>query len=661
MQVKRQTAAIILVLGLSWFGNMPGESTHQTVCAAAPSLGGKDQNAKPTGDSTSASERLKASFAYEMAQLTAKIMALPNNNIIKFKITLANEMDQTSANLAMSLPAARQTAFRAEMNKVRDKLYSNPKLNIETAKGEFTYEIAQLTAAYLPSFEGGEREDSKTALANPAVTTPEMLKKPSAVNPEKNAAGRILPPAVDPAQEMSQLAEKIMALPNNNIIKFKVTVSNEMEQTMTNLLPVLPSAQHALFRSEMNRIRDKIYGDPKLNIERAKGEFSYEIAQLAAQIASGAGEIKSALQPLPIVKAAVRSSGPGTVNDAAADTPPKVTPNVTPQAAPKAPPKAPTQTNQPYAAPPPARIEKPVTPEVYSGIMNDLMSVGKGRPTQENKVTIDGNIRYHYAINGGPGTLGRDSSGIRLRIGGEVWLNKDWRINAMMEGKKSFLNYDDDVNFRLSATGKLRAGTLQVGSFGYFMADGNIYDSKFTGAKFDFGGPVKFTAAYGDTDYSTGTFVGTARQEYLDYNWEAGIYNYRLTDTAKTRNTIFNLGGNYKFSNFSIGTMMLLASQGDARGKNFGYVHSLNYGEIKTWRPGTYAFFARYYYQPRYTYIAPSMNGRGGWMQGFKGVGLGVYYTLAENLVAGLEYYNLRDITTNAKNYTWWGSLTKFF
>ena len=55
------------------------------------------------------------------------------------------------------------------------------------------------------------------------------------------------------------------------------------------------------------------------------------------------------------------------------------------------------------------------------------------------------------------------------------------------------------------------------------------------------------------------------------------------------------------------------------------------------------------------------MNGRGGWMQGFKGVGLGVYYTLAENLVAGLEYYNLRDITTNAKNYTWWGSLTKFF
>jgi len=101
--------------------------------------------------------------------------------------------------------------------------------------------------------------------------------------------------------------------------------------------------------------------------------------------------------------------------------------------------------------------------------------------------------------------------------------------------------------------------------------------------------------------------------------------------------------------------------QKDGKGNNFGYVHGFNYGDLKTWRKGTYNIWARYYYQPRYTFIAPSMNGRGGWMQGFKGTGMGINYTVAKNWIATLEYYNLRDIMTGASGSTWWISVTTFF
>ena len=55
------------------------------------------------------------------------------------------------------------------------------------------------------------------------------------------------------------------------------------------------------------------------------------------------------------------------------------------------------------------------------------------------------------------------------------------------------------------------------------------------------------------------------------------------------------------------------------------------------------------------------MNGRGGWMNGFKGFGMGINYTISKNWIATMEYYNLRDIITGAPGSTWWLSVTTFF
>jgi hypothetical protein len=107
--------------------------------------------------------------------------------------------------------------------------------------------------------------------------------------------------------------------------------------------------------------------------------------------------------------------------------------------------------------------------------------------------------------------------------------------------------------------------------------------------------------------------------------------------------------------------MVLSSSLKDRNGNDNGYVLSLNYGDLKSWRAGTYEIFAKYYNQSRGTYIAHGMNGIGGSMQGFKGYGVGMNYALKENLVAGIEYYRLSDKISKDKGDTWWSQLTYYF
>ena len=301
-----------------------------------------------------------------------------------------------------------------------------------------------------------------------------------------------------------------------------------------------------------------------------------------------------------------------------------------------------------------------IASETYTGLIDELTHVGDRSKQSDNKVNIDGEIRFHYALNSGPGQLARDSSGLRARFGFDTAINQDWRAYGMLEGQKSFLNYNNEFELsRLYVAGKLGKSMLTAGSFGYLMAEGNVYDSGFKGVRADFGEPVKYTLSHGQTDDTKETTVATARYEDFDYNLEAGVYHYQTNDGKQ--NTIRTFGGNYNFSDFGIGAMVLGSSLKDSKGDGNGYVLSLNYGELKSWRPGTYGTFAKYYDQPRGTYIAHGMNGRGSSMQGFRGYGLGMSYTLAENLVAGVEYYDLKDKISGEKGTTWWNQLTHYF
>ena len=650
MQTKK--VAIILFSLFSIIIMPAPDYCRQMAHAANDPAKAGEATPKNAAASPSNLEKFKADFAYEMAQLTAKIVSAPNNNVVRFKVLLESEIEQTIAKVTPTLPQELKADFSSEMMQIKDKLYSNPKLNIEKAKADFSYDTAQITTNYMTKAEQVDFAGGKAVV--PAKTA-SLLPVADNSNKESNVQSAPLRPVekgtADFANEMAQLTAKIEALPNNNVVKFKVTLESEIDQTVAKVTPTLPQDQRAGFGADMERIKNKLYSNPKLNIEKAKYDFSNEIVQVNTKYGATAGIDTGKTTVASTPNKTIGAENKAVVNSVA----------TTPQVAAASKPAATARPAAYGASSNVTRTAKPISPETYNGIMNDLMSVGEQKKNPQKKVTIDVNIRYHYAANSGSASWSRNTSGLRARIGAETWVNPTWRLNALVEGKQNILNYENTTTFRASLTGKVGTGTLQAGTFGYFMADGNIYDSTFAGGRFEFGGPVKFTLAAGSTDNTQQTLIATARHEALDYNVEAGIYNYLPSDANQNSNTILNLAGNYKFSNFSLGSMILLASQKDSQGNNFGYVHSLNYGDLKTWRAGTYGVFVRYYYQPRFTYIMPTMNGRGGLMQGFQGLGIGVYYTLAENIVGGLEYYNLREITTGEPGTTWWGSVTSFF
>jgi len=480
-------------------------------------------------------------------------------------------------------------------------------------------------------------------LASPDFHSP-LAYASSVAAPSQNTLDKF---KADFSYEMAQLTAKIVSAPNNNVIRFKVLIDNEIDQTIAAVSPKLPEGLKAEFGAEMTQIKNKIYGNPKLNVEKAKADFSYDIAQLTTRIMTKVEQQRGggASSALP-AKAAY------TPSTSALISPPKQ--QQTPQ----------QQQQQPVnygTTKRPVSILKPLTPESYTKIMDDLMNVGDQKNTPYRKIKVEGSIRYHYAINPGSASWSKNTSGVRADVGFVTKVAPNWQIRGSVTGKNSFLNYEDTVTFKLSAAGKMGNALLQAGAFYYPMAEGNIYDSTFTGGKIDFGGPIQYSFSFGNTDNSVQTFIASARYEALDYNLEGSVYNYRPNDSTGDKNIIVALGGNYKFSNFSTGAMFLAARNRDTQGNRLGYVLNINYGEVKTYKPGALNIWAKYYNQPRHTYLSPSMNGRGGWMEGYKGYGLGIKYTLAENLVAGLEYYSLSELTSGAMGQTWWADVTYYF
>lgn len=304
--------------------------------------------------------------------------------------------------------------------------------------------------------------------------------------------------------------------------------------------------------------------------------------------------------------------------------------------------------------------QKDIGRETYTALINDLMHIGDRSHHLNNKIDINGEIHYQNASNKGDARWDGDSSSIRARLDIGTNISEFWRINGMVENEMGIVNHGHKVNSRLDIEGKIGTSMLTAGSFGYHMGDGSIYDSGFKGVRFNFGDQVKCTLSYGDTNSTKDTSIATVRYDDFDYNLEASVYQYQLVDTDK-RNTLQAISGKYNFSNFSLGAIYLRSQLKDSNKSANGGVLSFKYGELKSWRVGTYDIFAKYYNQSVGTYISPEMNGLGSRMQGFKGYGTGVHYAFATNFVGSIEYYRLTDKISGQKGQTLWSELSCYF
>lgn len=284
----------------------------------------------------------------------------------------------------------------------------------------------------------------------------------------------------------------------------------------------------------------------------------------------------------------------------------------------------------------------------------------KAPKISDKRFKIDGEARVDYGAHSGYKSIG-DRSHARLRIYGDYNIDDNWHFISMLENEKIASGQGEDSWMdidRWYLTGKVGSTQVDAGAFGSFLAEGNIYDSRFTGVRVSGKEPFSYMAEAGTIKHAGFAAAAEASTTHDIYTLGAGLYRFDLEDRGKRNIYMLNvhrpLGGLY-----DLGLMGLLGE--DESRSEKGYVVSLTRGKEKTWQRGNTYYFLKYYHQPYTTYVLHTMNGLADYMDGFEGIGAGIHYTVKSDWLLQAEYYNLKDLEEGGRNHTFWLALSYYF
>lgn len=278
----------------------------------------------------------------------------------------------------------------------------------------------------------------------------------------------------------------------------------------------------------------------------------------------------------------------------------------------------------------------------------------------EKRFKIDGEARVDYGAHSGYKSSS-DRSRARVRIYGNYNIDDNWHFISMLENEK-ILSGNGEDNWmdidRWYLTGKVGSTQVDAGAFGSFLAEGNIYDSRFTGVRVSGKEPFSYMAEAGTIKQAGFAAAAEASTTHDIYTLGAGLYRFDLKDRGERNIYMLNvhrpLGGLY-----DLGLMGLLGE--DESRSEKGYVVSITRGKENTWQRGNAYYFLKYYHQPYTTYVSHTMNGLADYMDGFEGIGAGIHYTVKPDWLLQAEYYNLKDLEEGGRNHTFWLALSYYF
>ncbi len=295
---------------------------------------------------------------------------------------------------------------------------------------------------------------------------------------------------------------------------------------------------------------------------------------------------------------------------------------------------------------------------------------------KSDNVKITGNILASYADYSGDDNSSATKLRTRLFFTGAV--NDNWNYVSMIQNDQTLNGGGDENNTfqRAYLQGKIGTVGVTAGRYEGYMAEGNIYDSRVNGVKLTAGNAIKFTAEAGKMyngngvgkkkadNFYRGTVAGNVGALGLEANY---VKAKKVVALDNTDDQIYTVGANYKTGDFTMGAMYLKGDSDYTDGLDYsetGYVISLGYGAAKASKVGSLGVWAKYYNQGASTVIAHTMNGAYDASAGLKGYGVGVDYTVAKNMVAGIQYFDLKDkddstLTTSngPKHKTLWSQL----
>lgn len=295
--------------------------------------------------------------------------------------------------------------------------------------------------------------------------------------------------------------------------------------------------------------------------------------------------------------------------------------------------------------------------------------------TEEKDWNVSGEIRYNFARHSGSDRYTWSDNRVRMRIYGEKKLNDYWKIHGLLESDKSHI-FNRHKNARVSDhNGHIELSriylegnytwwnvpfNLELGKTYAYLADGNILDSDFDGAKIaaSITPYQRYEVGIGKVNDTEHMYYAEMFKQVKNIDYLGGIYHWHNYGNPAF---IYMAGTNYYTGKYTFGGMYLASDKADGSGTRGGTVFSARYSKNFAWIPHTYEFDLKYYNMAGNTYVNHTMSGLGNYMDGFSGWGAMAYYTLSENLVFSLQYYDLTDKTTEEKARTLWSEISWSF
>lgn len=284
---------------------------------------------------------------------------------------------------------------------------------------------------------------------------------------------------------------------------------------------------------------------------------------------------------------------------------------------------------------------------------------------EERKWKLSGELRYNYVRNSGDPKWDWNDSRLRLRLFLEGKINDNWHAFGMTEGNKHFLSRGKDDwfdNNRLYIRGITGNTIWTAGWYGYTLGDGNIYDGRVAGITMQHLGKAVYELTAARTNDHRNLMSFGVQKDLLPATYGAALHHFSGNEDVSKKQLIWDAFYHYRFTPSLTGKFMYLGSDlSDKDGRKNGFVLSAVNGKVKSWRRGTEEFELSYYYQPVGTYVAHTMDGLAGYMDGFQGLGMGYRKALIKNTVSNWEYYRLKELTTGKKGNTLWFDTTWYF
>jgi hypothetical protein len=308
---------------------------------------------------------------------------------------------------------------------------------------------------------------------------------------------------------------------------------------------------------------------------------------------------------------------------------------------------------------------------------------------KSDNVKITGQFRYHYASDKYDGHK-TYNSGLRSRIWFTGQVNNNWNYVGMIQNTQDLTDNagNETTNFqRAYIEGRLGGLQVTAGRHDFQLGDANLYDNRMDGIKIAYGKKLKFGAYYGkptdhdllnyefgDTSLKFDRFYGAnigydagklslnaAYDKFANMKW----YNKGVAvgDADDQNNGVWSIGATYNFGKASLGAIYLKSNLDVPGTSNKGFVITGTLGGAEAAKPGTWGLTAKYYNQGVGTFVAHTMDGdaQNFLREGFKGWSLAGDYTIAKNMVATVEYFDLKGKESDIKGKTLWSQLAVTF